>query len=196
MTRDVTTVTIAQLKEVKSLEWLLFVYRMPPEPSRDRVRLWRELKRLGALHRQQSLCMLPKEPHLDQALRALSEKVQSWGGQAEVFATTMLDSAQEVRLIEDFRALRNKDYQEILEQCEAFFQEIEYEVGRQNFTSAEVEEIEEDLERLKRWFQRVKERDWFNASSRAQVEAKLTTCEAALEEFTAQVLEVEDQSTR
>jgi len=34
---------------------------------------------------------------------------------------------------------RNEEYKEVIEKCEDYFKEIEFEIGRQNFIFAEVE---------------------------------------------------------
>ena len=39
--------------------YLLLIYQVPTQPSAARVAVWRELKRLGALYLQQSVCVMP-----------------------------------------------------------------------------------------------------------------------------------------
>ena len=42
------------------MEWLLFTYWLPPEPSRKRVFIWRQLKKIGALSTEGGGWLLPK----------------------------------------------------------------------------------------------------------------------------------------
>jgi len=39
--------------------WVVILYDVPYEPSKLKVRVWREFKKLGAIYPQMSLCILP-----------------------------------------------------------------------------------------------------------------------------------------
>ena len=84
--------------------------------------------------------------------------------------------------------LRDKEYAEIIEECETkFVKEIEFEHFRQNYTFEEAEEIEQDLEKIRRWFARIVERDWFGADRRGEVEVWIEKCENCLNGFEQEV---------
>src|SRR5262249_62375370 len=92
----------------------------------------------------------------------------------------------EAALGQQFRDLSAKQYAEIVEECETkFLKEVESEIFRQNFTFAEAEEIEQDLDKTRRWFARVQERDWFEASGRQQVDEWVARCTDLLDGFYA-----------
>ena len=89
-----------------------------------------------------------------------------------------------------FVSLRNKEYREIVEECETkFVKEIEFEHFRENYTFEEAEEIGQDLEKIRRWFDRIVARDWFDASGRKDVEVWIERCADLLSEFEHQVYE-------
>ncbi|MBI4301788.1 MAG: hypothetical protein HY664_04195 [Chloroflexi bacterium] len=174
--------------------WLLFIYRVPSEPSRNRVTIWRELKRLGGFYLQQSVCILPNYAPLEGALVALGTRIREWGGQSHLLSLTSLNEEEEKKIIEGFQKARDKDYEEIIEQCDHLFEELARETEQQNFSSSEVEENEEDLERLKRWFHRVQDRDWFGALGGEAAKKRLAEAEVALEVFSQKVYELENFS--
>lgn len=178
------------------MDWLLLIYRVPSDPSRNRVAIWRELKRLGALYLQQSVCILPREPHLEHALKTLAQRIEKWGGQSNLLPLGALDAQEEEKITRSFREARDKDYEEIIEQCNLLLHELAQETERRNFSSAEVEENEENLERLKRWFSRVQARDWFDAARRGLAEQHIAGAEVALEEFAERVYEQENPVER
>lgn len=65
---------------------LLLVFRLPENPSRYRVSVWRRLKRAGARVVRRSLFLLP-DTSLNRLRTAdLAHDVESWGGTAWVFA--------------------------------------------------------------------------------------------------------------
>lgn len=168
--------------------WVLLVYRVPSEPSNNRVSVWRELKRLGVLYLQQCVCIVPAFPDCVAGVDAVVAKIVALGGTYNLFRIRELDPQEWDRLIAGFRQISSKEYDEIIEECQTkFVKEIEFERFRENFTYEEAEEIAEDLDKIRRWYTRVVERDWFDAGKRAIVAAELETCARLLEEFEHEV---------
>ena len=162
----------------------MIIYRVPSEPSNNRVSVWRELKRMGALYLQQCVCIVPAFPECEDGIRATRARIETLGGSSNLFRVANMEAEEESRLIAGFRELSAKEYAEILEECRTkFVKEIEFERFRENYTYEEAEEIREDLEKIRRWYQRVVERDWFSAGQREAVEAELKGCERLLEAF-------------
>jgi hypothetical protein len=179
--------------------WLLLIYRVPRDSSRARVAVWRDLKRLGGLYIQQAVCVLPDRPDVRESVERVRERIDELGG-SNIFLT-LSDVEPEVRktFVDGFRANSAKEYAEIVEECETkFFKEIEFERFRENYTFEEAEEIRQDLEKLRRWLDRVEARDWMGADGRSTAREKVAECEALLEQFEADVYERrsgEDQLT-
>jgi len=164
--------------------WLLLVYRVPTEPASKRVTVWRDLKRLGSFYLQQCVCVLPDRPDLRAEIERITEKIEALGGEHTLFEIPRLRVQDETRIIESFRTLRNNEYQEIIEECETkFVKEIEFEHFRQNYSFEEAEEIGQDLEKIRRWFDRIIARDWFGASLRPEVEHWIEHCAELLSDF-------------
>jgi hypothetical protein len=169
-------------------EWLLLIYRVPSEPSNNRVSVWRELKRLGALYLQQCVCVVPALPVCAAGIASAARKVESLGGSHNLFRLRDLPAEEQERLVAGFRALSAKEYDEIVEECRTkFVKEIEFERFRENYTYEEAEEIREDLDKIRRWLKRVVDRDWFDAGRRDEVFAELETCERLLDAFEEEV---------
>lgn len=165
-------------------EWILVVYRVPTEPASRRVTIWRDLKRLGALYLQQCVCILPRRDPVQEELSRIIAKIPTLGGEYTRFDIPQLPVADEDKIITAFRTLRDKEYAEIVEECETkFVKEIEFEHFRQNYTFEEAEEIGQDLEKIRRWYGRVIERDWFAAPGRAAVEEWIARCQELLNDF-------------
>jgi hypothetical protein len=86
-----------------------------------------------------------------------------------------------------FQAARNDEYEEIVDRCEDFLQQVKKEYTDNHFTYAELEENEVDLVKLRNWFAKVRERDAFDADGRAAAEKALDDCEQSLEAYAARV---------
>lgn len=167
--------------------WLLLVYKVPSEPSRVRVSVWRELKRLGAVYLQQAVCLLPQTEQARAALNAMRDRIDGFGGNA-VLGSVELDSADSAEVVRRFLENSQRDYAEIVEECQTkFFREIEFERARENYTFEEAEEIRQDLEKLKRWMVQVEARDWMGAPGKDTAQGMIAECEALLEGFESDV---------
>ena len=168
------------------LAWLVLIYRVPSEPTRHRATLWRRLRNLGAVYLQHSAVALPHTDDHGRALRALrAEIVQKMDGKAYLLTAGAL--AGESELVATINAARDDEYDEILDKCVDFHAGLAKEVEAQHFTYGELEENEEDLTKLTRWFDKVKARDSLQAARKADVESALRDCSRALEAFAAQV---------
>jgi ChrB-like protein len=166
--------------------WLVLIYRVPSEPTRHRAMLWRRLRNLGAVYLQHSAVALPHTDDHERALRALrAEIVQKMAGKAYLLSATAM--AGEADIVATLNAARDDEYDEILDKCVDFHAGLAKEVAAEHFTYGELEENEEDLAKLMRWYDKVKARDSLQAGRRADVDKALQDCARALEEFAAQV---------
>lgn len=169
----------------------MLVYRVPSEPTRLRATVWRRLRTLGAVYLQNSVTALPAGPASERALRKLRHDIIGMGGTAVLIQGEAL--AGEAEILTAFQAARNDEYEEIVDRCRDFLAQVEKEHVAVHFTFAELEENEVDLVKLDNWFAKVRERDAFGASGRAEAEAALAECAAALEGYAARVYEEESE---
>ncbi len=166
----------------------LLIYQVPSQPSAARVGVWRELKRLGALYLQQSVCILPSVAPMRTHLDRITARITTLGGNYHLLPIRSLPPDEETKIVEGFMAQSNAQYEEIIENCEVnFTKEIEFETFRQNFTYAEAEEIRHDLDKIRRWYDRVVERDWYGAARREEALHWIERCEELLEGFEEKV---------
>jgi hypothetical protein len=85
--------------------------------------------------------------------------------------------------VERFRADRGREYDEFGERCHEFLAEIKKEKQRRKFTFAELEEIEDDFEKLTAWLGKIRARDFFPSEQSQKATATLDGCETALRGF-------------
>lgn len=174
------------------MSWVVLVYRLPPQPSRHRVGVWRELRRIGALPIQQSIYILPEGAENLQALARVASIVEGVGGESYLLRAEALDEATRGRLETAQVQAVEEEYQEFLSECSKFRQEIRKEIRIRKFTRAELSEEERSFERLERWVADLAETDRFGAPSRSLAEQALKECGAALDDFAARVLAEEE----
>jgi hypothetical protein len=167
-------------------DWVVINYTLPREPSRVRVSIWRRLKKIGAVNMQQSMWLLPLTGEHFEQMNAIKDDVVRNGGEAFVMKSHV-DEEGKAAIIERFNAARNEEYGELLEQCEEFYKEMDRETERKNFSFAEIEENEEELNKLKEWFGKISARDCFGAASKDESVEALLKCEELFEKFCSAV---------
>src|SRR4051794_9609138 len=70
-----------------NMGWTILLYRLPSSDSRARVAVWRELRRSGALHLQQSVVAVPDGDAFASIVDELRAVVADVGGEATALRT-------------------------------------------------------------------------------------------------------------
>lgn len=172
--------------------WLLLIYRVPPDPTRLRATVWRRIKSLGAIYLQSSAAALPASTSAERALRKLRSEIIDMNGTAALLSCRVMAGEPEVRAA--FQAARDDEYEEIVDRCEDFLAQVQKEYVANHFTYAELEENEVDLVKLRNWLAKIVDRDAFGAAGRDAAEQALAQCEKSLEEYAARVYAEEAES--
>ena len=174
------------------MAWRVITYRLPAEPSRHRVAIWRELRRLGAVTLQQGTWAVPEGEPFEAGLAQVVGAITAAGGQPVVLAVAD-DQASTAQLETLFTGQREAEWAEFLGDCGKYEAELAGEVAKSKLTLAELDEEEQSLERLRRWYRAIRARDLFGAPSAAAAEARLKECAEALERFAEQVYQAREQ---
>jgi Protein ChrB, N-terminal len=174
------------------MPWRVITYRLPAEPSRHRVAIWRELRRLGAVALQQGTWALPDGEPFDAGFAQVVEAIIAAGGQPVVLAVAD-DEASVSKLETLFTQQREAEWAEFVGDCGKYEAELHAEVTKGKLTLAELDEEEQSLDRLRRWYRTIRARDLFGAAGAAVAERRLKECTEALERFAEQVYQVREQ---
>ncbi len=171
--------------------WLLLLAQLPSTPSSARVSLWRRLRAAGATTMVNSAWLLPDTVRHADFFKQLAEKITQQGGTAFVFNVSSSPPEVNETIVQRFRADRAREYDEFAERCAALLDEIGKETRAEKYTFAEMEESEQDLEKLARWLAKIQARDFFPDERRQQAAAMMARCRSALNGFSQAVYIVE-----
>lgn len=172
--------------------WLLLSYKIPPEPAKARVAVWRKIKACGAVYLQSSVCVIPNNAEHQRILRMLQNDIVTNAGEAFVLEAVGLDDHQEQLLTQRFNQDRDEEYEEFLDKCNDFEKEIAKETAEEHFTYAELQENEEDLKKLKNWLEKIRKLDFCNAPKGEDAAKRLSFCEQLLDEYANTVFQREN----
>ncbi len=154
--------------------WLIISYRIQTEPSALRVATWRALKQLGAVKLGDGAYFLPNTDECAQALRELRERIRTSGGSALTMTADGLSPADEAFLAAEFDHARHDEFEQVGKSSLRLIEHIGREEAGDDYRYAEVDALEEELEKVHRQFQRAIDRDHLESPSREVAAAKVS----------------------
>ena len=167
------------------LPWILLSSRVPREPTRLRLAIWRRLRRLGAVLVHDAVWMLPADAKTREAFEWLAEEIEEQGGTAWVWEATGLSPDQDREAVELFRREADARYAEIGASARAIRDAALG--GRRRGkrvrprSSAERAHAVRQLGGLERALRLERRRDYFRAPGRAAAAALVNEAVAELE---------------
>jgi hypothetical protein len=171
------------------VRWFLLTYRLPADRSSARVAVWREVRRSGALQLQQSVIAFPDAEPFARAVARIRAAVDDVGGSVIAVRAEPLDAADDARLRSAWNEARGEEYGELISQCEKLVAEIDKEFRKQKFTLAELDEEEAELDKLKRWHERITARDVCGCDRAGDAEKSMEQAGEALARYTDAVFD-------
>jgi DNA-binding transcriptional regulator PaaX len=147
------------------VRWLILIYHLPREPSRHRVAVWRRLKALGALYLQDGAAALPEDASTREQLEWLQVRVREAGGEATLWEALPNTVAENAALVEEFRALREAAYRELIDAAGRLGQKAAMGAGRTVLL--------DELARIDRDFRNERRRDYFRSPLRKVADAAI-----------------------
>ena len=171
----------------QNIEWALIILQIPSEPSRHRVAVWRQLRKAGAVPVSSGVWALPAGPAFQDELDRAGVLCRSGGGIFAVIDASPRDAASAALIEDAFAAVRVDEWAEFMADCGKFEAEIANEIKKQKFTFGELEEEEQSLDRLRRWYRDLKKRDVLELPDAKAADRKLRACVTVLDGYAEQV---------
>ena len=163
--------------------WLIISYRIQAEPSALRVATWRALKQLGAVKLGDAAYFLPNTPDCAQALAELRERIRNAGGSALTITADGLSPADEAFLATAFDEARHDEFEQVGKSAHRLVEHIGREEAGDDYRYAEVDALEEELEKVRRQFQRAIDRDHLGSRSREAAAAAVSEAARRLRSY-------------
>jgi len=138
--------------------WLLLLFRLPATHQAERVAIWRKLKRSGAIQIQTSTYVLPDEPARYEYFQWLTKEIRDAGGDATLVRARAIERLPDDKLVDLFNSARAKDYALLAKQLQRLLSR-----------GKKVDEVE----RIRKQFREIRERDFFDSPRAQDVEMLL-----------------------
>ena len=178
----VTVVTVCLMAPIT---WILLSSRLPREPTRLRLAIWRRLKRVGAVLIHDAVWVLPADAKTREAFEWLAEEIEEQGGTAWVWEAAGLSAGQDRRAVERFRAEAEVRYAEIGASaraiCDVALRRRRRGGRRRPVSPVALTHAVRQLRGLERALRLERRRDYFQAAGRDVASARVTGAIAELE---------------
>ena len=112
-----------------------------------------------------------------------------------MFGASPRDDASTGLIYDAYAAARVDEWVEFMADCGKFEAEIDREIAKAKFTFGELEEEEQSLDRLRRWYRDLKKRDVLALPEASTAEERLLNCERVLDGYAERVYQVMRQSS-
>jgi hypothetical protein len=142
---------------------------------------------VGAISLGHGLWALPETPAFREGVDRAVELVRRGEGELVQLDATGHGESDSAQLEEMFTAAREAEWREFLADCDKFEAELGRETTKGKFTLAELDEEEQSLERLRRWYRELKVRDLFAAPLGSDAERRLKQCAELLDAYAERV---------
>lgn len=148
--------------------WALLIISLPTHPANARLRAWRALKGLGCAVLRDGAYLLPNDRELTGELEAVGADIIAADGMAHLLTLNARDEGQQ----QMFESLfdRSDDYGRLVVSAR--------EAGK-SIAGSEPSSLTRAVNRLKKEFEAISERDFFPGSAREQALAALDDVQAA-----------------
>jgi hypothetical protein len=137
--------------------WLFLLFNLPAKHASERVKVWRRLKKFGAVQLKTSTYVLPDEPAHYERFQWLAKEIDDGGGEATLVRVKDIEGMPYAAVVALFNEARARDYDEIV-------QPITQLIKQRKARKMLAETFEGELEKIRRRFQEIQEIDYFQST--------------------------------
>ena len=168
------------MPDVARHSWLVLVHHLPPRPTRLRVRVWRQLQKLGAVAIKNSVYVLPASDRTLEDFTWLQQEINARGGGAVVFRAQAAAGATDAEIAATFRQARTEDYERLAAALGALARRIAGRRRGPDPAGSTVAALEGEVDAMQNELTRIKELDVFGSPGRREAAGLLERCRRLL----------------
>lgn len=140
-----------------SVSWLFLLFNLPAQHSSERVKVWRRLKKFGAVQLKTSTYVLPDEPVHYERFRWLAQEIDDTGGEATLVRVKDIEGMPYAAVVALFNETRARDYDEIAEPLTQL-------IKNRKSRKLPADTFTGELEKVQKRFQEIQEIDYFQST--------------------------------
>ena len=149
--------------------------------------LWRELRRSGAIPLGQAVWAVPDLPAVRPLLERVTDIAETANGTLLLLSAQGFAEADVARLEQLYAAARQEEWSEFAADCGKYLAELDKEERLGKYTLGELEEEEQSLDRLRRWYRELRSRDLLGIPATTDSATALKLCGERFEAYAEHV---------
>lgn len=147
-----------------------------------------------AVELQNGVWVLPRTEEHVLLVTRLADATHEQGGSAFMLTAAAGEESTDAEIVQRFWADRARECDDFVERCAELLSEIDKETRRAKPTCAELEEVDQDLERFTGWLGKITRRYFFPDERTAAAADRLRRCQEALDGCARAVYDTEGLS--
>jgi hypothetical protein len=161
-------------------DWVLLIHQLPPRPTSLRVRIWRQLQKLGAVVIKNSVYVLPASDKTYEDFQWLKQEIESAGGEAAVFRAASVEGTTDQEIVELFQKEREAEFSLVSAELEALAGTIREQARGKHLSAGRLATHEAELNKLQAELKRIVDNDFFGSKARLPALKAYERCEQAV----------------
>jgi hypothetical protein len=169
-TKALQSAASSKATERAGARWLLLIHQIPPKPDYLRVKIGRQLQRVGAVPIKNSVYVLPLSPDADEDFQWIVREIEEGGGDAFVSEASLVgDGLTDDAVRARFDAARNEEYRAVLADGRTLLNVLRPPRKRSRASKSDRPNgtkrgVEHELAKLRRRYESIAKLDFFSAS--------------------------------
>jgi len=162
-------------------KWIIFIHRIEQGAPNLRVKVWRNLKKYGAVLFRNAVYILPYSSEHEEIMQWLCKLIKDNGNEASVFITESPDKKQDEEIIKTFRDVCGKEYTALSEHCDNILKRIENIERTEGITESVLHDLNQTLREIAKNVDEISKVDFFNAPQKGTLSQKIQLIRNKLE---------------
>jgi len=143
------------------MKWLFLVHQLQTPNSRERVKIWRFTKKVGAVLYRNSVYVLPYSAERLEDFQWLCQQIRDSKGEASVFVSESHNEAEDKTIRSLFERSREEDYATILDSAERLLERIRRAKEQQRLSEPLLKTLSKETSKLNEAFAGIERVDFF-----------------------------------
>jgi hypothetical protein len=155
------------------MKWLFLVHQVLTPNSKERVKVWRAIKKTGAVLYRNSVYILPYSKERVEDFQWVCQQINDSHGEASIFISSAENKKEDLLMRAAFRKVRDEEYASLLKSTEQFRNRIQAR-DRKNLTSNVRKRFEKEARQLREAFDEIRAIDFFSDLPPKKLQRTLT----------------------